>query len=100
MGIAETPKSVLRRAAAASLTWKNAQLCEDRPDEVVRWCEVMLRGTPEQAGRMTAPVVRLDYAKLDDRIVEMVEASLYYALTGHHRPARQQPGHPLPVGEG
>jgi hypothetical protein len=84
IGTGESPKSVLRQAAAAQV----AALSEDKPDEIVRRCEIILRGTPEQAGRMLNPLVELDYEKLEPKIVQMVEDTLFYAMTGGHRQAQ------------
>ena len=75
----ESPKAFLRRLAQQR---NRAQLSEVRPDEIIRWCEVMLQGAPEQAGSLAAAVVRLDYNRLDARVVRLIESALYYAMIG------------------
>jgi hypothetical protein len=45
------------------------------------------RGDLEQATRMLWPLSRLDYAKLSDPTIEIVEDALYFGIFGQERPA-------------
>jgi hypothetical protein len=57
---------------------------------VAALCQRILLGTRGQAARMAAPLVGLDHDRLDPRISEMIENTLYYAFTGDRRPTAQQ----------
>ena len=83
----ENPKSVLRKAAAASPAWQDHKLSEDRPGEIAKWCERVRQADPGAAVRMLNPLIRLNYGECDDQIVELVEATLYFAVFQQERPA-------------
>ena len=82
----ESPKRFLCRLARQR---RHQELSEERPDEIEALCQRILLCSREQAARMVAPLVRLDYDRLDPRISDMIEDTLYYAMTGERRSAAE-----------
>ena len=90
-GMAENPKSILRRITAAKLASFDTRLSEDRPDEIARWCQRVHQVSRWEARRMLNPLIALDYANLDDQLVAMVEDALFFGTFGQERPAALLP---------